>query len=445
MSLVERDLAPCTPDGQSLATTVGDHFWDGLGDYPVRRLNRRVGTPKLAGCGRPYGETTDGGRAVGSAWTPIFATGGKWRARLASCESQMLCDRCQPVEMAKFRARFVAQFSDHLAGGGQLMHLRLGLPHHRGSKLKDLLRDMKAEFRELRRSKAWADARIVDHCRVLHIRWSPESGWNVHYHVTALIPAGVELDMESTVPDLQASWKDRLFRAGYKRASRHGLFGRIFAGALDAVYAFQEDRDESDEDRWRYHPQAGLDVDRDYSPQIGSDWDDDGEEDERYSWSPLDVGRAAAAGDKLAFRLWQELVEAMYRVRVVVASDGLDEAWAFMNGSDAELPAVSEFEAEAVEVERVLAEPVVKVGNKLVARAVDYGCWSQGLEVGSSGGVLAAAEFWSAALACPVLVDIGGDGIPLIWAEAIGPPRRGPAEPRVSVLCREVDLERSLV
>lgn len=445
MSLVERDLAPCANDGRSGDTTVSDHFWEPLGDHPVRRLNRKVGSTKLAGCGKPYGSTTDGGQSWGSDWTPVFASQGQWRARLASCGSMMLCDACSAREWAKSRARFQSQFEDHVAGGGQLLHLRLSLPHHRGSLLKDLLRALKREFRELRRSKAWADARIVDWTRVLHIRWSEENGYHPHFHVTALVPAGVELDLGAVIPDLQAAWKDRLFRAGFKRASRSGLFGRAFSSALDALYAWQRDADEPSEESDLYHPQSHLIRGDGYSPQIGSDWEEEGGDDDRYSWSPFDVARAAEAGDQKFFRLWQELVEAMYRVRVVVASDGLDEAWAFMNGSDAELPAVPEFEAEVVEVERVLAEPVVKVGNKLVARAVDYGCWSQGLEVGSSGGVLAAAEFWSAVLACPVLVDIGGDGIPLIWAEAIGPPRRGPAEPRVSVLCREVDLDRSLV
>lgn len=444
MSLVERDLTPCTPDGQSPATTVGDHFWDGLGDYPVRRLNRRVGNPKLAGCGRPYGETTDGGRAVGSAWTPVFETGGKWRARLASCESQWGCDRCTPIEMSKSRARFQIQFEDHVAGGGQLLHLGLSLPHHRGSKLKDMIGALRSEFRELRRSKAWADARIVDWVRVQHLTWSPEHGFHPHYHVTALIPAGVELDLSVMIPDLQAAWKDRLFRAGYQRASRHGLFGRVFSSALDALYAWQRDEDDDPEEDGTYHPNWNIGREHDYHP-MSSAWGDEDGSGERESWSPFDIARAAERGDALMFRLWEEIVEAMYRVRVVVASDGLEEAWQFMSSSPASEPVVSGFEAEVVEVERVLAEPVVKVGNKLVARAVDYGCWSQGLEVGSAGGVLAAAEFWSAALACPVLVDVGADGIPLIWAEAIGPPRRGPAEPRVSVLCREVDLDRSLV
>lgn len=341
----------------------------------------------------------------------------------------------------KSRARFQMQFTDHLVGDGKLLHIGLSIPHHRRMRLKPLMEAMKLGFRELRRSKAWADARIVDWVRVIHLTWSEEFGWHVHYHITALVPAGVELDMGTTVPDLQASWRDRLFRAGFQRASNRSLFGKVFGIALHALYAWQEDPDEVDEPDMTYHPQAGLDSDRDYSPKIGDGWDGD----DQGGWSPFDIARAAEGGDAQSYRLWQELLEAMYRVRVVVESEGLREAWEFMNGSDSEVPVCAELQAEAERVEREVAVPVVKVGNKLVARAVDYGCWSQGLEVGSESGVLAAAEFWSAVLACPVLVDVGADGVPLIWAEAIGPPRRAPAEPRVSVLCREVDLDRSLV
>jgi hypothetical protein len=443
-------------DGPSPSVTVDDHLWDRDGAYPIREMNRRLPYPKLARCGMPYGARTgdsDGG------WTPVLERGGDWVARLASCEN-VLCDRCRGRVMAESRARFEWHFSEHVAAGGELVHIRLSVPHRVSDPLKPMLRGLRAAYRGLVRSAVWRRAGFVDQVRVLHVRWSPRAGFHPHLHVTVLVRPGHELDLEAVLPELQGAWRDRLVRAGFRRvSSRHGLFGRVFGSVLDALYAWRGDDDEPGDDY--YEPQKHLDGVHDYSHSYEVDHGVDRDDEDEGSWSPFDIARAAIGGDAHAFRLWEELADALYGHPVVVPSKRLNEVWAVVGESVvagrvasvvAGLPLVPaslpdpgpEVESVSGEVsEPLVVEPLVPValvGNRLVGRAVSAGCWHAGLVVGAELGVLAAAEFWSEALACHVLVDVDSRGVPLVWADSIGPPGRC-AGGSVAVLCDVRDLE----
>jgi hypothetical protein len=344
-----------------------------------------------------------------------------------------------------------------------LVHIRLSVPHRLSDPLKPMLGRLRVAYRGLVRSAVWRRAGFVDQVRVLHMKWGRRAGFHPHLHVTALVRPGHDFDLEAVLPELQGAWRDRLVKAGFKRvSSRNGLFGRVFSSVLDALYAWRRDDDGPEGDA--YHPQKHLDEVHDYTNSYEVDHGFDRDDDEG-SWSPFDIARAAIAGDAHAFRLWEELADALYGQPVVVPSKRLKEVWSVVGeavvagrvaSAVAELPLVPASLPDSAPVsssdagpdsDLLVAEPLVPValvGNRLVGRAVSAGCWHAGLNAGGAGGVLAAAEFWSTALACNVLVDVDSRGIPLIWADAIGPPGRGRrGGGSVAVLCDVRDLVRS--
>lgn len=358
-------------------------------EFPMRRLNARMwghvkgggeratsDPVKLGGCGRV---------CEGGSWVPVFDVDTSWRpGSVATCNNALLCDFCGPRKQAESAARFGWHFEDWLNGGGQLLHIRLSVPHRSGDDLAALLEGLKDAEAGLRRSSAWKRAGIVDWVRVLHLRWSPATGFHPHYHVTAFVPAGRPLDEAATVLELQAAWRDRVARAGFKRSSRrHGLFARVVAGVSRALYAWSwsdEDEDQEDDDDDRYHPMADA-----------SDGDDD-----RYHPSSMSLSAVAVAaldGDQRAWAVWAEACRALKGVPIVKASRMLDRLWAA-------------HEAEAApEPEVELGDPVVLVGSTLWERARRDGVTQMGLAVGREFGVDAMAQWWATQLGARVRVE----------------------------------------
>jgi hypothetical protein len=335
---------------------------------------------KLGGCGRV---------CEGGSWVPIFDTDRAWRpGSIAVCNNALLCDHCGPRRQAESAVRFSWHFNDWLASGGQLIHIRLSVPHTRADDAAALLDRLKAAERDLRRSPAWRRVGICDWVRVLHVRWSPDAGYNVHYHVTAFVPAARPVDEARVVAELQGAWRDRLVRAGFTRVSkRNGLFARVITSGLRALYAWSwADTDDDTDDDDRYHPMGPADDDG-YHPM--------GERDGRGSLALYEVAERALAGDRVAWRVWEELCRALKGVPVVRASRMLDRIWA------AEQASLDDTEAPVE-----LGEPVVLVDARLWERARRDGCTQMGLAVGRELGLDAMAQWWATHLHVSVhLVD----------------------------------------
>jgi hypothetical protein len=425
----------CARDGQSAEVTAGGGFWDGSDVFPIRQYNRDSKLPKLSGCGMPYGDREDDG----STWTPVFAVEGEWRAKLASCESRHACDRCTPIFERESRLRWFWHFRQAEKAGCRLVHVALTVPHSVADDLVWLRERLVEQFDSLRRSRAWRRLQVADWVRIAHVRVTRVNGWHVHLHLVLIIRAGVEPDLVAWLPEVRAAWRKRLIGAGFKATNnRHGVFARVFRSALEALYPWHwaERKDEgSPYDPPDYEAQSHLDDLHSYEVDHGFDRDEDGEG----SWSVWDLARAAIGGDAWAHVRWLEFVHATYGQQVVSCSDRLDEVWQEVGMDEV----AAEVAATAKPPLPVDAEPVVLVGNKLVARAVIAGVWAAGLRAGSSSGVLAAAGVWAEALGCPVLVDVDARGVPLIWADSIGPPGSGAGS--VSLLCSEADLVEASV
>lgn len=337
---------------------------------------------KLGGCGRI---------AEGGSWVPVYDTGERWSpGSLATCDSTMLCDYCGPREQAESKARYSWHFNDWTQGGGQLLHLRLSFAHGRGDDLAPMLDDLKTAFERLRRSKAWLDAGIVEWVRVLHIRWSPDTGFYPHYHVVGLVDANHPLNTERATLELQAAWRDRVAKGIGRRVSqRHGLFARVVGSAWGALYAWHwADPDERDAQAERTDTHRD-DLGADYEPRHLDD--DDG--DDRGSWPLYRLAEAALDGDEVAWCAWMELCRAMKGVPVVRCSQLLTKAW---KAYQAEQPA-----PDAPE----LGEPVVTVGATLWERARRAGATEMALAIGRTMGVEAMAQWWHERLGVTVLLE----------------------------------------
>lgn len=347
-------------------------MWGHSGDRQQGPSRAATDPVKLGGCGR----VCEGGSQV-----PVYAHEGRWLpGSLATCDNMLLCDFCGPRKRAESAARFEWHFADWLAAGGTLLHLRLSIPHRRGDSAADLLAALKASEVELRKSPAWRRARIVDWVRVLDVTFTDANGWNLHYHVTAFVPARVAVDIERTTNELQGAWRDGLIKRGYRASKRHGLFARVFGSTFEALYAWREkdDDDEADGDD-RYHPMADRTDDR-YHPMH-----------DRGSVSLTELATAAIdADDQQAWRLWEELCRALKGVPVVKASRMLDRLW-------------KAHQADMGEPEPVdIGEPVALVDARLWERARREGCTQLGLQVGSSFGVEAMAQWWATELGVKV-------------------------------------------
>lgn len=433
----------CVPDGVVGATPSGHTALDlaipAPGDYPVRSVNRTLDLPTLAGCGRAYAPCDAGDAGV----TPVFWDGERYRARLASCNSTMLCDHCAPREQAASRERWRWQFEHWLgAQGGQLVHLRLGAAHRAADDAAVQLAVLSEAFEAFRDLAVWRRLGAVDYVRVLHPgSFSARFGWGLHFHVVVFVRAGHRLELDGLIPELQEAWAakvdmawgDRVWRSARRRTSRKGgLFARVFSSALDALYAWHWADD--DGDRYQpnadHYPQDHLDGPS-YEPdhELGGEpyapeWGED--PGERYSmW---DVARAAAHSRR-AWVKWRELVHAVSGRHVVACSDMLDRVWArHLEELDAA--------GEPVVASVGLGAPEFQVGNKLVSRAAAHGQWDRALVFAGSrrrqglSGADALAEFLSSVLGCEVFVDLGCE-ITRVWADDIGPPG-GRRPPRVS-------------
>lgn len=360
----------------------------------MRRLNARMwsGTKqlpsdpvKLGGCGRI---------CEGGSWVPVFAADSRWLpGSLAVCENALLCDFCGPRRQAQSAARFQWHFTDWLNSGGQLVHIRLSVPHQLTDSLSTLLTGLKKAEATLRTSGAWKRAGIVDWVRVLHVRWSPATGWHPHYHVVAFIPAGRPVG-DGVEAELSAAWRQQVAKAGFGRtAGRRGLFARVVADVMRALYAWHwatdDDSEEDDDDR--YHPMADtVDDDDRYHPM---------------SMSLAGVATAALSGDRQAWAVWMEAGRALKGVPVVRASRVLDRLWAIEEAA-AGPEAAAEGEAEP------LGDPVVLVGATLWERARREGCTGMGLAVGREFGAEAMARWWAERMGVRVRVASGGGGPP---------------------------------
>lgn len=148
---------------------------------------------------------------------PICDVGQRWSpGSLATYGSALLCDYCGPREQAESAERWAWHFSDWLASGGELVHLRLSFAHGRGDDLAPMLADLRKAFEQLRRSAAWRHAGIVEWVRVLHVRWSPATGFYPHYHVVGFVRVGHTVPA-SMAEELQMAWRDRVARAVGRR------------------------------------------------------------------------------------------------------------------------------------------------------------------------------------------------------------------------------------
>jgi hypothetical protein len=222
--------------------------------------------------------------------------------------------------------------------------------------------------------------------------------------VTAFVPANVELDFEATLAELQAAWRDRVARAGFKRASRrNGLFARVVASTARALYAWNWADDDEDEEVEgegdRYHPLGER---------------DHGDDDDRYHPSSLSlsgVAERALDGDRQAYQVWAEACRALKGVPVVRASRMLDRLWQAHEAEQAPEPEVD------------LGEPVALVGSSLWERARREGVTQMGLAVGREFGAEAMAEWWAGALGVRVRVEARHGSAPRV-ALASGPPGR---------------------
>lgn len=328
---------------------------------------------KLGGCGRI---------CEGGSWVPVYDHGGRWSpGSLATCDSALLCDYCGPRQQATSAARWRWHFEDWLGSGGELVHLRVSFAHTRGDDLAPMLADLQRAFERLRRSAAWRDAGFVDWVRVLHIRWSPATGWYPHYHVVGFVRIG------HTVPgrmaeELQAAWRDRVSRSvGRGVARRHGLFARVITSSWRALYAWHwadEDDDEAD---------GELAVERDAERLDYPDgWADDGHNDDGRSWPLYRLAEAALDGDRVAWAAWAELCRAVKGVPVVRCSKMLATVW---REHEAELPAP---EPEP------LGEPVAQVHAHVWELARRNGLTELGLELGRTHGIEALAQWWASEL-----------------------------------------------
>lgn len=358
--------------------TLNARMWgNGAGENGHR--DRSTSDPvKLGGCGRPY---------EGAQWVAVHDVDGRWLpAGIAACGNALLCDACGARVQRESADRFRWHFEDWEASGGQLLHLRLSFAHSRGDDAAQVLADLQRGFGLLRQAPAWRAHGIVDWVRVLHVRWSPTHGFYFHYHVTALVKPGHVLDIERATAELQAAWRDRITTRIGRRVSRsHGLFARVFASSMQALYAWLPERqDEADAER--------RDVSRD---TLGDDYDPDHpDDDDDRSWPLYKLAEAALDGDMAAWAAWAELCRAMKGKPVVRASKMMDRIW---RAHQAEQP-----EAEP---EVLKQEPVVLVGSSLWEAARRHGVIELGLALGATHGVEALAQWWHDQLGVPIRLE----------------------------------------
>jgi hypothetical protein len=310
----------------------------------------------------------------------IFERQGKWRpGDIAMCNNALLCDHCAPIREAESRDRWRWHLDDWTAGGGALMQLRLSLPHRRSSDLKHLLTTLTKLFTSLRRSAAWRDAGIVDWVRVVHLRWGREHGWNLHFHVTALVhPKRVVSD--DGPAELIAAWRQRVVKAGFSRVSgRHGMWARMLANGMRRLYAWTSWVSDADD----YEPEHELD---------GHEIEPEHEFDVEGTMSLRQMARLALAGDTQAWAAWGEAAVAMKGCPVTRASRTLDRIWV-------------EFGPKRPEAEPAEDKPVARVAAGLweLARTADVA--EAGLEVGERQGHTALAAWWHTQLRVPVALD----------------------------------------
>jgi hypothetical protein len=279
--------------------------------------------------------------------------------------------------------RFRWHFEDWEAGGGQLLHLRLSFAHTRGDDAVQVLADLQRGFGLLRQSPAWRAHGSVDWVRVLHVRWSPVNGFYFHYHVTALVAPGHQLDEERAERELQAAWRDRISTRIGRRVSRsYGLFARVFASAGRALYAWHwANEDEPEDERQGVH-----------CDDLGDEPRDDADDDR--SWPLYRLAEAALDGDMAAWAAWAELCRAMKGKPVVRASKMMDRVW------KAHLADQPEPEPEVID-----ADPVVLVGSSLWETARRHGVVEMGLALGRTHGVEALAQWWWEQLGVPIRLE----------------------------------------
>lgn len=371
----------------------------------MRTLNARMWGHRRNGSGLEDRATNDPlslggcGRAVsGESRVPIVDHDGAWRpVGLATCDNALLCDFCGPRVQAESRDRFTWHFEDWVAGGGQLLHLRLSVGHDCHDLLTDLLDTLSKGFTVMRKSPEWRAAGVVDWVRVLHLRWSPKRGWYPHYHVTGFVRPGVVVD-EGVIERLQAAWRDSLFKIGFGRVSkRHGLFGRMFGSSMRALYAWS----------WADHDDDHSDYEPEHAPELqGPTYEPDHDLNPDHGTMALwQIAEAALGGDQRAWRVWEEACRSLKGKRVVLASKMLNQLW-------------KEHQAEQpTEVDATLElEPVAMVDSRLWEKVRRVGLTQMGLAVGHTHGVRGLAQWWASQLGVPVEVGWAEHGPPLLSA-----------------------------
>jgi len=392
------------------ATTRSDLYGRTTGtrtrELPMRQLNACMwghvsagdGPVRLGGCGRPV----DPGQRV-----PIYGHDQRWvPGALATCDNALLCDFCSDRFWAKSSDRFKVHFTDWFDNGGQLLHITLTLPHGPDDRLADLMAGLLSGFKDLRESDEWRAAGIVDWVRVLHLRWSETNGWHPHYHVTAFARPGFECNWTAAFDQLQAAWRDSLYRKGFASTSKkHGLTARFFASGMRALYAWDHRRDEDDEPDYgySYEPQHAPELEHDYEPNHDPSLDQDYDPEHSGSLSLREVAVAALEGDQRAWRVWEEACLALRGKPVVHASKMLNEVWKDY------MEANPEPEPETLDL-----EPVMFVSSKLWERARRAGCTQMGLAVGAEHGPRGLAQFWATRLGLELVLEPSGQGPPVL-------------------------------
>ncbi len=362
----------------------------------------------LGGCGRSIAPKQD--RSTSDI--TIVDDRGTWRPTdLAHCDNPLFCDACAPNREAEARARWLWHFTTWEREGGHLLAITLTLPHRRGDGLATLHKALNSCFTKLRDSAAWRHAGIVDWVRVLHLRWSPDHGWHLHYHVTAFVHPARGAITPEVIAALQASWRQRTAKAGFTRLRGHrGLVARTAATGLRRLYAWTTWA-EPDDDQW------GTD-----------DWEtDDWEPEHDATLNMRQLATRALNGDTSAWAAWAEATLALKGAKVTRCSRRLDRIWRDF-GPDTEdtlEPADN-------------APKVARVAGSLweVARRADVA--EAGVAYGQAHGIDAWRAWWQDQLGRPVTVNYAFSPPRLALKE---PPPKGTNRDRLPALRRQPGRE----
>lgn len=198
-----------------------------------RRLARGVaGAGQVAGCGLPVGQRVlvVGGRAVGG--------------QVRVCGLGLRCVVCGPRFWGSVVGRALFWGGRHAGLGGGFGMSVLTLRHGRRDSLADLLLVVRAAWARLRDRRTVRRAVLgagVGGCAlpvvVLHVTWSPVSGWHPHLHVLWF---GAESELAGLGAVVGAAWRDAVVAESVKAGFGERLRpSRAHGGVFSPVAGLQ--------------------------------------------------------------------------------------------------------------------------------------------------------------------------------------------------------------